>query len=554
MQTPVNTYYSKIVAVLLCLFMYVSAKANTISHCDSLIKEGITAMWKKDHVRSLELLTEARNLAEKNRWYKQQFLATNNIGANYYSLLDYGEALNHYLESYTLAVRELEPTSEMVVLNNIAILYSKEENYVKAKEYFKKAYDIAKENNDRIKIGLYAMNLGSVANEARNLQEARRYIVESLPFLKGEPELELMAESGLAENDLLMGNALQAREKAQALYKKVDNPNFNDLGLSLLLVIAKSYLHEGNYPKALEATNTILATKPNLDAKKSIYKLFADIYSKSKVYESALRYKDSVIWVDGELNKIKNGRLFETNKVKFEIQNYKNQITINAEKLSAERKLFYYIIAVIIAIVTIIILILRNLSVKHKQKQLIAESNQNAMALELEKEKNENLLLEQQIKDKETAALLEQERLKSEIEARNRKLSAKALSLSGRNELIEEILSSLANTTELGRNAALAGHIKTLKTHLKTNDEWDSFLTHFEEVNQGFLSRLKAKQPALTANDVRFITYIYMNLSTKEIASMLNITAEAIRKRKERLATKMELPEGTSLYDYLSFI
>ncbi|KGO90922.1 tetratricopeptide repeat protein [Flavobacterium subsaxonicum] len=554
MQTPVNTYYSKIAAVLLCLFMYTSATANTITHCDSLIKEGITAMWKKDHVRSLELLTEARNLAEKNRWYKQQFLAINNIGANYYSLLDYGEALNHYLESYTLAVRELEPTSEMVVLNNIAILYSKEENYVKAKEYFKKAYDIAKENNDRIKIGLYAMNLGSVANEARNLQEARRYIIESLPFLKGEPELELMAESGLAENDLLMGNARQAREKAQALYKKVDNPNFNDLGLSLLLVIAKSYLHEGNYPKALEATNAILATKPNLDAKKSIYKLFADIYSKSKVYQSALRYKDSVIWVDGELNKIKNGRLFETNKVKFEIQNYKNQITINAEKLSAERKLFYYIIAVIIAIVTIIILILRNLSVKHKQKQLIAESNQNAMALELEKEKNENLLLEQQIKDKETAALLEQERLKSEIEARNRKLSAKALSLSGRNELIEEILSSLANTTELGRNAALAGHIKTLKTHLKTNDEWDSFLTHFEEVNNNFLNRLKLNHANLTANDIRFIAYIYMNLSTKEIASMLNITAEACRKRKERIATKMELPGNTSLYDYLSTI
>jgi tetratricopeptide (TPR) repeat protein len=546
--------YSKIAVVLLCLFLYTSATATTIDRCDTLIKQGIAAMWKKDHVKSLELLTEARNLAEKNRWYKQQFLAINNIGANYYALLDYGEALNHYLESYTIAVKELEPKYEMVVLNNIAILYSKEENYTKAKEYFKKAYDIAKENKDRVKIGLYAMNLGSVANEAHNLQEARNYIIESLPLLKGEPELELMAESGLAENDLLLGRARQAREKAQALYKKVDNPDFNDLGLSLLLVIARSYVEEGNYAEAIKATNAILDTRPNLEAKKSIYKVFADIYAKSRVYDSALQYKDSVIWVDGELNKIKNGRLFETNKVKFEIQNYKNQITINEEKLSAERKLFYYIIAVIIAIVTIIILILRNLSVKHKQKQLIAESSKNAMALELEKEKNENLLLEQQIKERETTALLEQERLKSEIEARNRKLSAKALSLSGRNELIEEILSSLSDTTELGRNPALAGHIKTLKTHLKTNDEWDSFLTHFEEVNNNFLNRLKTNHPNLTANDIRFIAYIYMNLSTKEIASMLNITAEACRKRKERIATKMELPENTTLYDYLSTI
>lgn len=546
--------YSKIAVVLLYLFLSTSAIANTIAHCDSLIKSGIDAMWKKDHVKSLELLTEARNLAEKNRWYKQQFLATNNIGANYYALLDYGEALNYYLDSYTIAVKELEPKYEMVVLNNIAILYSKEENYEKAKEYFKKAYDIAKENKDAVKLGLYAMNLGSVANETRNLQEARNYIIESLPLLKADPELLMLAESGLAENELLLGHARQAREKAQNIYNRVGNPNFNDLGLTLMLIIARSYAHEGNYAEAVKATNSILGTKPNLEAKKSIYEVFADIYTKSKEYNKALQYKDSIIGIEGKLNTIKNGRLFETNRVKFEIQDYKNQIAINAEKLSAERKLFYYIIAVIIAIVTIIILVLRNLSVKHRQKQLIAESSQNAMALELEKEKNENLLLEQQIKEKETTALLEQERLKSEIEARNRKLSAKALYLSGRNELIEEILSSLSGTTELARNPALAGHIKTLKSHLKTNDEWDSFITHFEEVNNNFLNRLKLAHPSLTANDIRFIAYIYMNLSTKEIASMLNITAEACRKRKERIATKMELPAHTSLYDYLSAI
>ena len=551
---PNNKINIKTVIVLLYLFFGTSATANTIAHCDSLIKQGIDAMWKKDYVHSLELLTEARNLAEKNRWYKQLFLATNNIGANYYSLLDYGEALNYYLESYTIAVKELEPTSEMVVLNNIAILYSKEENYVKAKEYFKKAYDIAKENKDTIKIGLYAMNLGNVANERGNPQEARAYMLEALPLLKNTPELHLMAESGLAENDLLLGHATAARQKAQSLYKKVTNLNFNNLGVSLLVVISKGYNQEGNYPAAITAINTILTNKPNLEARKMAYEVLSDIYTESKLYDKALAYKDSIIKTENELNKIKNGRLFENNRVKFEIQDYKNQITINEEKLSGERKLFYYIIAVIIAIVTIIILILRNLSVKHKQKQLIAESSKNAMALELEKEKNENLLLEKQIKERETTALLEQERLKSEIEARNRKLSAKALYLSGRNELIEEILSSLSSTTELAKNPSLTGHIKTLKSHLKTNDEWDSFITHFEEVNNNFLNRLKEKHANLTANDMRFIAYIYMNLSTKEIASMLNITAEACRKRKELIASKMQLPPNTTLYDYLSAI
>src|SRR5690606_16687949 len=172
-------YFTKHISfLLLFLLLSVPAGANTIEYCNSLIQKGVDAMWKKEYVHSLELLTEARSLAEKNRWYEQLFLATNNIGANYFSMLDYGEALNYYLESYTIAVKELDPTREMVVLNNIAIIYSKEKNYEKAEEYFKKAYSIAKENKDYVKVGLYAMNLGNVANETARPGEAKAYIIE----------------------------------------------------------------------------------------------------------------------------------------------------------------------------------------------------------------------------------------------------------------------------------------------------------------------------------------------------------------------------------------
>ncbi|MGQ3088268.1 tetratricopeptide repeat protein, partial [Flavobacterium sp.] len=219
---------------LLCLFLWAPVRANTIGYCDSLIKKGIDAMWEKEHVRSLELLTEARNLAEKNKWYKQQFLATNNIGANYYTILEYGEALHYYLESYNIALKELGPKYEMVVLNNIAILYSKEKNFIKAKEYFKKAYDIARENKDGPKIGMYAMNLGNLANEMDSPKEARDYILESFPYLKSDPQMLTLAQVGLADNDLLQGNARQAREKAMNLYKTAPNLNFNEIGTSLM--------------------------------------------------------------------------------------------------------------------------------------------------------------------------------------------------------------------------------------------------------------------------------------------------------------------------------
>ena len=93
-----------------------------------------------------------------------------------------------------------------------------------------------------------------------------------------------------------------------------------------------------------------------------------------------------------------------------------------------------------------------------------------------------------------------------------------------------------------------------MKGLIKSDNEWEDFIKHFEEVNQGFLSDVKEKHPELNANDLRFISYVYMNLTTKEIAAILSITAGACRKRKERISKKMNLTDSSKLYDYLSTI
>lgn len=540
--------------ILLCLFFAPRMRANTIPKCDSLIRMGIAEMNKNEHVKSLELLTQARVLAEKNQWYKQEFLAVNNIGANYYLLLEYGEALNYYLEAYTIALKQLDQKYEMVVLNNIAILYSKEKNYDKSNEYFHKAYAIAKDNKDNLKIGLYAMNLGNVANETNQPDLARTYFNEALPLLKAQQELYVSAQIGLAECDLSQGNTVKARKAVENLLKTTKDLGFNDIGVSMFIIISKSYLKENNAAMASFNANKILAMKPNLETRIAVFQLLSDISFAQKDFDSAIHYKDSIIKGNAEFNKIKNGKLYENSRVKFEIENFKNQIALNESKLAAERRIFYSVIAIIVVILIFIIWTFRNLSVKHKQKKLIAERNEQILALELEKEKSELLLMEKQLNENQAFSLLEQERLKNEVESRNRKLSAKALYLSGRNQMIEEVLSELSGLPQVSRDVSLVSHIQTLKNHLKTDNEWDSFITHFEEVNQRFLISLKTKHSNLTANDIRFLSYIYMNLSTKEIASMLNIAPESCRKRKERISAKMELPEDINLYDYLALL
>lgn len=503
-------------------------------------------MLKKNHVKSLELLSEARVLAERNKWYKQQFLAQNNIGNNYYMLLDYGEALKQYLVSYTIATKHLDAKHEMIVLNNIAVLYSKEKQFAKANEHFYKAFLIAQKSNDSLKMGLYTMNLGSLANDENKLQKARGYLKESIGYTK-HPEVMIPAKIGICVNDLLFGNVKQAREGAKKLLSELKNENNNDNRISLFTIVAKTYLAENNLASALQWTNAALAEKPDLENKIELYRLLSDIYFRLKSYNLAIQFKDSINISDNKLNKIKNGKLFESSEVKFQIQNYKEKISEKESKIQSERKIFYTVLVVIIFGIIILILMFRNQLIKNRQKELITKREQDLTAFKLQKEIADNSLLV----EKEKSALLEQERLKKEIELRNQKILSRALYLSGRNQLLQEILQSLSNVPQLSENSTVIQDIRALKEHLKTDNDWENYVRHFDEVNQDFIKKLTERHPQLTTTDIRYISYVYMNLDTKEIAAMLNITPVACRKRKERIEKRLELPEHLSLNAYL---
>lgn len=514
--------------------------------CDALIDQGIAEMHKKKYAKSLELFTEARSMASKNNWDRQLYSSTFNIGNTYYEMLDYGEALNYFLDSYTIALKKLNYKDEIASLNNIANLYTKEKIYDKALEYYSKAYELAMDKNIDARKGLPVMNMGYIYNLMNEPKKARPYILKSMIYLKDE--YLLSAKMLLIENDLLLGNSAIAREKSFDLLNDSTISKTENLDIFLWPVIAKSYLKENDYESAARFALKVLDKKPNIDVKRDTYQLLSDIYKKSGNLNRVVAYKDSIIASEKKLNDIKNGRLFENNRVKFEIQGYKEQLSMKEENMAEERRIFYAILAVIFGVVVISMLMLR-------QKRIIAERNQHSSELDLEKEKNNNLLLENRVTDallEQERLKVEEERLKNEIESRNKKIFAKALHLSGRNELIEETLDYLSKRPKYSKDVTLASYVQSLKQHLSADNDWDDFIAHFEEVNSGFLSRLKTAHPSLTVSDIRFIAYMYMNLSAKEIAFILNITPLASQKRKERLAAKMEIPKEQDLYDYIA--
>ncbi|MFP9112300.1 transcriptional regulator [Flavobacterium sp. RHBU_3] len=527
---------------------------DVVHYCDSLIGVGKEKTNRRKYHEAIEIMLRAQQIAEKNNLPKQFINATNIIGVCYAEMLDYGTALKYHLEAYNASVKIKDTELEMAALNDIAILYGQEEQYDKAFEYFNKAYNISRESKNDESTAVYLLNLALVKNKLGDIKESVSYLEKALPMAKKYPATYTLVQIAFAEDEMMLHHTAASLKMANDLLNSMPNEKGNNDVVTLHMIISKNYLYLQNFAVAEKYANLALQCNTDLSVRLSIFELLSEIAQKKGSYAQAIAFKDSIFSIQNRLNNIKNGRIFENNRVKFELQDYRNQIAIKEATITQERRLFYALAGCLTAGLLLVFFILRNRSMRHKQRELEAENSNQQLQLQLARSESDALLAEQHHREEQHRILLEQEQLKNEIEYKNRKLSSQALHTSGKYQMIEDVIKLLSGEPELVRIPAIKKHIRFLRDSLRNDNEWDNFLVHFEEVNQGFLSRLKAAHPDLNANDIRFICYVYMNLNAKEISVMLNISPDATRKRKERIAQKLGLPDSTSLYSYLSAV
>lgn len=86
---------------------------------------------------------------------------------------------------------------------------------------------------------------------------------------------------------------------------------------------------------------------------------------------------------------------------------------------------------------------------------------------------------------------------------------------------------------------------------LQLDKERDTFQVIVKEKSQLFYTKLNALYPNLTSNEVRLSSYIRLNLSSKEIASILNISLKSVEMNRYRLRKKMQISGKQSLSDFI---
>jgi DNA-binding CsgD family transcriptional regulator len=86
-----------------------------------------------------------------------------------------------------------------------------------------------------------------------------------------------------------------------------------------------------------------------------------------------------------------------------------------------------------------------------------------------------------------------------------------------------------------------------MNAHIMTDKAWHEFKMLFEKVHPSFFVLLDARFPDITEADVRLLALIRLKLNNREMAGMLGITVEGVKKAKQRLRKKTGLHEEDSL-------
>ena len=122
------------------------------------------------------------------------------------------------------------------------------------------------------------------------------------------------------------------------------------------------------------------------------------------------------------------------------------------------------------------------------------------------------------------------------------------MSLIKKNEFLNSIKSELKETDDANK---LKPVIKIIDKNLNNTDDWKFFQEAFNNADKDFLKKIKSKHPDLTPNDLRLCAYLRLNLSSKEIAPLLNISPRSVEVKRYRLRKKINLDHNASLTNYI---
>jgi tetratricopeptide (TPR) repeat protein len=525
-----------------------------------------TNLRKKDQAFTMACLDYLTNLGKQLDDKHLQW-AVINMRADYYSVnfkLN-TRSTRYYLEEIDFAERNEMPVEASIAYNNIAAYFFIYKDYVDACRNFllsqEKFKQIGFDNIPNIDqylsyIGSFYYNLGDYDNAKIELEDALKYskpltrdrinyintiglIYRSykqfpLAINKFYQALNIAAAIrdtiwiGITKGNIgscyfLQGQYQRAIPYIENDYKtslKFDEPANGAIALLRMVKINIDYRNYMLAGKELDSIASLLKNSKEdvLKQKTDYYNLKSALYEQLGLVSQSIEYRK--IYEENKDSIIKRDNLIAVERVQIQYEADKN--AKNLGKLAADIKITNIEInagaAVIVLLLVISVLVYNRQRMKSKKDKAL-------------------LLAEKQMID---------ERLKNARIALHRFTE----NIRQKNKLIENFKQEIEKLNTQSVDKSDASHLeKLLQAHIMTNETWGEFKRLFSKVYPGFFVNLSKQNPNLSTTDTRIMALIKLGLSNAEMANMLGITVEGIKKAKQRLRKKMDSQSAIDMED-----
>ena len=164
-------------------------------------------------------------------------------------------------------------------------------------------------------------------------------------------------------------------------------------------------------------------------------------------------------------------------------------------------------------------------------------------------------LQEQEAARKKEVMALKNQSLQAEIQFKNRELASSTMHLVQKNEILTRLRTELERLAQEVKDPEPKTRLRQLLGMVNQDEQldkdWEQFSYHFDQVHADFLKRLSEDFPQLTPKDHRLCAYLRMNLSTKEIAPLMNISVRGVEISRYRLRKKLGLDHEDNLLEFM---
>lgn len=471
---------------------------------------------------SIKYSLDALDMINKEGFNKNTIDIYSNIGRSYYQLGSYTESIQYYTQAIQLARKESNNELIAKILNRIAYSYVKLDKKEKALKYHKKALIIAQQLKNEYSVAVYTSSIGDLYSDINNCDSALNYILPALQIFK-----KLNYEQGYAWT--LMSSA--------KCYNKLNNSQLAEKNALLSIDIAKKI--------------------NNLNIELLANQILYQIFHKKKQYKKALEHferskylKDSIYSqkVYNQFSKIQTQHAIE--KEVREKDMLKSRLVLQYQQY--EFKKFQIRILIFLIILIFIILFVIWMYYRQKTKTLENENKIIEQQKSLQEKDAKIQLAKQKLTESELKTqMLEKAKLNEELAYKNKEITNLAIHITQKNEMLEKIKEELRKV----RNSSNSRDINKLYSVLNQTSQLDvdreKFQMFVNEQNDAFFLNLDKNFPNLTQSEKKLLALLKMNLSSKEIAGVFNISPASVNTKRYRLRKKLNIDSDESLIQFL---